>query len=165
MAEYQDAQNRTFRVEALPEGKGFRVRLGEREVLVDAVERTPEGLRLHFGGRWYTVAVSVQSKERWLTWEGQTYRFTRRVARARRSEGQGGGDGLLRAPMPGQIRALKVQVGEQVTQGQTVLIMEAMKMEIQVKAPFTGTVTRLEVREGDVVEREALLGEVRPTSS
>ncbi len=165
MAEYRDMAQRTYTVEALPEGNGYRVRLGEREVLVEAVERLPGALRLRLEGRWHTVALDTQNHTRWLTWEGHTYRFERQAPRARRGGSAGPGDGLLRAPMPGQVRAVKVAVGEQVHQGQVILLLEAMKMEIRVQAPFAGTVTRLEVREGEVVEREAVLAEITPESA
>jgi biotin carboxyl carrier protein len=62
--------------------------------------------------------------------------------------------------MPGQIRALNVSEGETVTKGQTLLVVEAMKMEIRVQAPFDGRVSSIAVKAGQTVEREQVLVKV-----
>lgn len=61
------------------------------------------------------------------------------------------------APMPGKILALLVEVGQAVEAGQGLVVMEAMKMENELKAPRAGTVGELGVREGEAVETGALL--------
>ena len=63
----------------------------------------------------------------------------------------GGGEPLT-APLPGSIFLLKCQVGDSVNEGDTVLIMEAMKMETEIKATKSGTVQTLLVKEGDKVQ-------------
>ncbi len=62
--------------------------------------------------------------------------------------------------MPAQVRAVKVAAGEAVEHGQVLLLLEAMKMEIQIKAPAAGRVTRLLAAEGQTVDREQLLVEI-----
>jgi acetyl/propionyl-CoA carboxylase alpha subunit len=64
------------------------------------------------------------------------------------------------APMPGKIIEIRVAEGDAVSQGQTLLIMEAMKMEHSVTAPRDGTVERVSVRAGDQVDADALLAVV-----
>ena len=59
------------------------------------------------------------------------------------------------APMPGKILGVKVNVGDAVTAGQTVVVMEAMKMETEIVAPASGTVTAIHVNSGDMVESGA----------
>ena len=61
------------------------------------------------------------------------------------------------APMPGNIFKLLVSEGESVSEGQTVLIMEAMKMETEIKASVEGTVGKVVVKQGDNVESGQLL--------
>jgi biotin carboxyl carrier protein len=63
--------------------------------------------------------------------------------------------------MPAQVRAVQVAEGEQVEKGQTLLLLEAMKMEIRVRAPGAGRVARLLVSPGQAVEKEQVLVEVR----
>lgn len=59
------------------------------------------------------------------------------------------------APMPGKVLGVKVKVGDAVSAGQTVVVMEAMKMETEIVAPVAGTVTAVMVNGGDMVESGA----------
>ena len=59
--------------------------------------------------------------------------------------------------MPGNILDIAVTVGQAVTAGQTVLTMEAMKMENEIVAPAAGTVNEICVKKGDVVDTDAVL--------
>ncbi|MGA7227241.1 MAG: biotin carboxylase N-terminal domain-containing protein [Acidimicrobiia bacterium] len=65
--------------------------------------------------------------------------------------------GSLHAPMPGKVTRIEAEVGQQVTQGQTLVVLEAMKMEHTLRSPHAGTVTRVAHAEGDQVEAGALL--------
>ena len=65
--------------------------------------------------------------------------------------------------MPGQVRAVNVSEGDAVTKGQTLLVLEAMKMEIRVHAPRDGVVKKLLVKQGQTVEREQILIEIVDT--
>ena len=65
--------------------------------------------------------------------------------------------GGLTAPMPGNVLATHVQQGEEVQEGQLLLILEAMKMQHRIVAPFDGSVKELHVDEGDQVDNGALL--------
>lgn len=76
--------------------------------------------------------------------------------------GTGGRGGLVRAPMPGLVIRLLVAEGDPVEKGQGLLVLEAMKMENEIKSPITGMVGPLEAEPGSVVEKGALLLEVIP---
>ena len=71
--------------------------------------------------------------------------------------GAGAGGGLLASPMPGKIVKLLVKVGDQVQEGQTLLVMEAMKMQNELKAAVNGTVATVHTQEGATVETGAPL--------
>jgi 3-methylcrotonyl-CoA carboxylase alpha subunit len=66
-------------------------------------------------------------------------------------------DGTLYAPMPGRIVSVSVTAGQAVRKGQTLLALEAMKMELALPAPFDGLVAKLSVSEGDQVRESAEL--------
>jgi len=68
--------------------------------------------------------------------------------------------GAILSPMPGKVIAVDVAVGEAVVKGQRLLVLEAMKMEHALTAPFDGTVAELTVHEGQQVQVEALLARV-----
>ena len=63
----------------------------------------------------------------------------------------------LNCPMPGTIISVNVSVGQQVKLGDVVVVLEAMKMENEIKAPKDGTITSVNVNKGDAVESGTLL--------
>ncbi|MDO7868050.1 acetyl/propionyl/methylcrotonyl-CoA carboxylase subunit alpha [Nocardioides jiangxiensis] len=70
--------------------------------------------------------------------------------------------GSLLAPMPGSVVAVSAAVGDTVAEGQPLLVMEAMKMQHTISAPYAGTVTELDVAVGQQVEAGAVLAVVAP---
>ena len=67
------------------------------------------------------------------------------------------GDDRVRAPMPGRIVLVRVSPGDTVTAGQDLLVMEAMKMELALKAPRDGTIESVGAAQGDFVEADRVL--------
>ena len=74
-----------------------------------------------------------------------------------------GGD-TVRAPMPGRIVSVGHAVGSHLKQGETVLTLEAMKMEHALKAPFDGVLAELNVQEGDQVTENSVLARLEPVT-
>uniref|UniRef100_UPI0028A8871E acetyl-CoA carboxylase biotin carboxyl carrier protein subunit n=1 Tax=Brevundimonas sp. TaxID=1871086 RepID=UPI0028A8871E len=70
-------------------------------------------------------------------------------------------DGGLRAPMPGKIVAAPAKAGDKVAKGQPVVVLEAMKMEHALTAPFDGVVAEFNVAVGDQVTDGAVLAVVK----
>lgn len=70
------------------------------------------------------------------------------------------GDGRLKAPIPGLIARYLVDVGDEVTTGQPLVILEAMKMENEIRAPLAGRVEAIHVAAGETVARGTLLVEI-----
>ncbi|MFE9356955.1 acetyl/propionyl/methylcrotonyl-CoA carboxylase subunit alpha [Streptomyces olivaceoviridis] len=68
----------------------------------------------------------------------------------------------LTAPMPGTVTVVKVAVGDEVTAGQSLLVVEAMKMEHVISAPHAGTVTELDVTPGTTVAMDQVLAVITP---
>ena len=134
------------------------------------------GLHPHRGVRLYEAAQPIQAavcrrtilhaaadgETRWIAFNGRTYELRRPpAARSRRTGAADSVEGVLRAPMPGQVRSVEVAVGDAVEKGQTLLLLEAMKMEIRIQAPQDGTVAALPVSPGQQVEREQVLVEIK----
>ncbi len=67
------------------------------------------------------------------------------------------GDVIIQAPMPGLIIEVPVKEGDQVSKGQTVVILESMKMENELKAPRDGVVHHVEVSAGQTVNQQDVL--------
>ena len=96
---------------------------------------------------------------RFLHLDGQSYTLSVPDARGKRRS-SAGAVGDLTAQMPGQVVDILVAEGDTVYGGQTLMLLEAMKMQIRVAAPKEGKVRRLLVGKGMVVERGQILAEI-----
>ena len=93
----------------------------------------------------------------YLAHDGQRrYSFTLRHPFAFEGSKVKGGD-AVRAPMPGRIVAVRVDADEQVKEGQELIVMEAMKMEITLRAPRAGAIAELRAAVGEFVEADMVL--------
>jgi biotin carboxyl carrier protein len=155
-----DQDSETIHVDLIPTGKSYRAMMGDQAVNVEILQAKDGRLDLLIDGKRLTAYVSSDKAKRWVTINGHTLVLNK--SSGVRSRGHGGhhAAGELTAPMPGQVRAINVSEGEAVTKGQTLLVLEAMKMEIRVHAPRKGTVKRLFVKQGQTVEREQVLIDV-----
>ena len=89
----------------------------------------------------------------WVHLCGQTFKLERIEPGASANEEQGG----LTAPMPGKVLEVMVEVGQEVTAGTTLMILEAMKMEHKIVASTDGVVTAINFNAGDQVEQGVTL--------
>ncbi|MGI9016854.1 MAG: biotin carboxylase N-terminal domain-containing protein [Euzebya sp.] len=108
-----------------------------------------------------TYTVDMTQDRIWIGTEGQAW-LIREEDLATASRGGGTATGALVAPMPGSVAAVSAAVGDSVTAGQTLVVVEAMKMEHPLVAPFDGTVAAVHVTAGDQVGMEDLLVMVAP---
>ena len=83
----------------------------------------------------------------------------------RQEREEAGGSGLLQAPMDGAIRAILLNPGDRVTRGQTILLLEAMKMEHPIKASCDGILERVEVQLQQQVKKRQLLAVITPETT
>ncbi len=67
------------------------------------------------------------------------------------------GSNTVTSPMPGSVIDVKVQVGQKVNRGETVVIIEAMKMETEIVSDFDGVVESINVKKGDTIDTDAVL--------
>ena len=151
----------TLTLELTPAGSGkqFRATIGDKTVDVEIVYADTARLDLLIDSERVTAYVSSDGGKRWVTINGQTVVVTKSSGAKRKSAGHDHASELA-APMPGQVRGVNVSEGETVTKGQTLLVLEAMKMEIRIQAPRDGVVKKLVVKQGQTVEREQILIEV-----
>jgi biotin carboxyl carrier protein len=137
-------------------GKGYVAQLDDRTVDVEVLRAKDGKLDLLIDGKHATAYVSSDNARRWVTVNGQTFVLTKSSGTKRKTTGHDHASELA-APMPGLVRAVNVNEGDAVTKGQTLLLLEAMKMEIRVQAPFDGKVASISVKAGQTVEREQIL--------
>jgi biotin carboxyl carrier protein len=111
------------------------------------VERDRDGT-VRVGGR--TAWVARDRDVRWVYLDGRCYEIhePRRDARRRAA----GHHDALTSPMPATVRRIAVAVGDSVKAGDTLIVLEAMKMELPVRAAHAGTVAAITCREGELVQ-------------
>ncbi|MCI0350085.1 MAG: biotin/lipoyl-binding protein [Acidobacteriales bacterium] len=148
----------TFRVELTAANGSWRCRLsspggGTHEMEIDAMLSPGDVLSLLVGGRSYEVRRDSQAGE--IILQGQRFPVEvrdLRSLRGRRRAGQAGeGPKKVVAPMPGKIVRVLVAERSEVEAGQGIVVVEAMKMQNELKAPKKGVVTKLLVSEGAAV--------------
>ena len=142
-----------------------------------AVSRTGDGLAVEVDGELFQAVkhggmVRVRGHEfhvadlgeaGWVVFEaGAAFAFT--SFGAGKGAGEAAGDGTLRSPMPGRIVAIAKKAGEAVKAGETLVTLEAMKMEHALKAPFDGVVAEIGVAEGAQVSEGAVLAVLTPAA-
>ncbi|SED32095.1 acetyl-CoA/propionyl-CoA carboxylase, biotin carboxylase, biotin carboxyl carrier protein [Streptomyces sp. TLI_105] len=117
-----------------------------------------------------TVTVTVDGMthtfhraDAWLGRDGDSWHvLDHDPVEAALSGARHGGADTLAAPMPGTVTVVKVAVGDEVEAGQSLLVVEAMKMEHVISAPHAGTVTELDVTPGTTVAMDQILAVVTP---
>ena len=158
----------SFRVTVEPDGGSYGVTIGDRRYQVNGQLQANGQLDLVIDGQYQRVYIVTanspvinQSNQRIIWLAGQTWTVTPIDAQVQRSHSvtQPSG-GSLTATMPSQVRALLVAVGDVVTSGDPLIILEAMKMEIRISAPRSGSVAQINCAVGDVVARGQLLIEL-----
>ena len=155
-----DQDSQTIHMELTPTGKAYRATIGDETVTAEVLLAKDGKLDLLIDGKRVIAYVSSDNARRWVTINGQTFILTKSSSARKSRHGHHHTAGELTAPMPGQVRAVNVNEGDAVTKGQTLLVLEAMKMEIRIHASQDGIVKKLFVKQGQTVEREQILIEV-----
>jgi len=111
------------------------------------------------GDEQHVVYVAGPPSNRWAFWNGRVFHSTtdedtRGTAGAHAHAAQ-----TLIAPMPATVIRVLVAPGAPVTRGTPVVVLEAMKMELPVRAPADGTVKAVHCKEGELVQADQLLVE------
>ena len=150
-------------VDVTQEASGYRVKIGEDVLHVDAVHLQGHAVSLIAGnrsarcdiepGKEGKLGVLVDETVFSMEW------LDERRLRLQKAGGKFSMEGPQRidAPMPGKVVRVLVKAGDEVTEGQGLIVVEAMKMENELKSPKAGKVTELHAVEGAAVESGAKL--------
>jgi biotin carboxyl carrier protein len=143
-------------IELERDAAGWRVTLDGRPVAVDAVEIAPNILSILLDGQSFEISVTP-SPDGKLKLQTGTEEFEAEVIDPRAWSGRRHGNveaqgrQQIVAPMPGKVVRLLVKAGDHVEAGQGLLVVEAMKMQNEIRSPKSGTVERVLAREGQPV--------------
>jgi biotin carboxyl carrier protein len=167
-------QNRTMKHEAEIDGQPISLELDEKDGRVLArvgerhydleVQRPEDGVYLFFAGdKVYEIHVSVSEKNS-MQVAARNKSFTIRLIDRKHlrigAEHTEAGRKQLLAPMPGKVVRILLNEGDEVEAGQGIVIVEAMKMQNEIKSPKSGRVVAMRVSEGDTVTANQVLAVV-----
>lgn len=144
------------------DAKGQRILLDGQPVNADVVQVTPYTISVLLAGQAYEIHVTP-SWDGTLKLQSGPDEFTAEIKdpRAWRGRQQGTleaeGRQRILAPMPGKVIRLLAKAGDEVEAGQGLIVVEAMKMQNEIRSPKKGKVERLLVQEGQTVETGEIL--------
>ena len=102
------------------------------------------------GDRNVRVAVAADTNATWVFVDGNVWRIESDQSGGRRAKSRG--DGSVMAPMPATVVAIHTAPGKTVDEGDTVIVLEAMKMELPIRAPRGGVVKAVNCAKGELVQ-------------
>ena len=151
----------TVDLEQGPEGRFLLTLQGKRHE-VDALRLEHGAVSMIVDGESYSVEFEEREDQVIVHVKDQVIRIDvsdERRHRLRMARGgfRAEGKQIITAPMPGKIVKVLVQVGDEVKEGQGLVVVEAMKMENELKSPKAGRVAELFAKEGSTVENNAKL--------
>jgi acetyl/propionyl-CoA carboxylase alpha subunit len=156
---FQVGEN-VYSIDLERQGESYRAVIDDETYDLQVLGQQEGEITLLLGGRPQTIYFATHEGKKWISLGGCTYVLEKPSAASKRRQSDAAAAGLVRAPMPAQVRALHVAEGEAVQKGDTLLLLEAMKMEIRIQAPREGTVKRLLVSLEQTVARDQVLLEM-----
>lgn len=154
------SRDRIYEVSLERQGEAYRAVVDGQAFDLELIDSQSGVLTVRLNGRPAIIYFAPDGGSLWLSQGGCTYRLDKPSLRRASQTGETGSGQAVRSPMPAQVRAVQVDEGDLVEKGATLLLLEAMKMEIRVKSPAAGRVVRLHVANGQAVERDQILAEI-----
>jgi biotin carboxyl carrier protein len=139
--------------------------------LADVIRRIASGVYLvEHDGAGELLYIAGPSGDRWVFWNGEVYHGGLRAGQTADDDSAdpatvfGSGPRVsanaaisINAPMPARVSRILVEPGARVKKGETLIVLEAMKMELPIRAPGDASVTGVHCREGELVQSDAVL--------
>ncbi len=140
----------------------YSIKVGDRTYTAEVLTANEHFLRLKIDNKSHRIHFA-EDDELFISVNGRGYILEKSAKQQKRGTGVKVSSAQdLTAPMPGKVLKVLVGNGEQVEEGQALLILEAMKMEYTIKALQTGKVIALSLQEGDQVDRGQVLLDIEP---
>ncbi len=144
----------------------YRVNLGDEEYAVDSSLISENCLSLLVDGRAFTVYFAEADRKKYVSIGGEQFCIEETQSEVSMASGA---DAIAvdeapvaASPMPGKVVKILVGEGDEVEQGQGLVIVEAMKMENEIKSPVKGKVEKVNFKPGDLVDAAQPIVEIKP---
>ncbi len=143
--------NHVYNVSIEKSDKDFFITYNNTEYKVQAEETKPGQIKIKIGDRIIKSIITEGEKEKYVFIDGEVFRvkpieLTGLKKQKKKEEGD------LTSPISGKVVSVKVKNGDSVKKGDVLLVIEAMKMEYLIRAPFKGKVKKVNFKEKDLIE-------------
>ncbi|MCD4847642.1 MAG: biotin/lipoyl-binding protein [Candidatus Aegiribacteria sp.] len=141
------------RLEVRPHDELFQMEIDGKKKIISISRISPAHLSILIDGKSFNVEVEHFEKDYQVSTRGEVYNLSvideREVTTS--SEQSDSGEKVIKAPMPGLVVEINVNEGDQVKAGDTLLVLEAMKMQNEIAAPASGIILNISVKSGATV--------------
>lgn len=161
-----DHLNETFTIHLTKEKNGFRARFRDDEYRISDLEIQENMISFTIHGERFAIYFARDKDKNYMSIDGEL--FTIKPAQISKSGARGisaQSDNSVASPMPGLLVKLPVAAGDKVEAGTTLAIVEAMKMQNELRAPSDGVVKKVNFKEGDQVDAFVVIVELEPPAS
>ncbi|MCK5038903.1 MAG: biotin/lipoyl-binding protein [Thermoplasmata archaeon] len=142
---------KSYPVRMARDGDRFTATIGDKKYSVSSKEIKPGFFIIQIDGKPVKVSIASEGNHRHIFHAGAVYRFTKLDGRRKKGE-EGEISPEITSPISGKLVKVDSEEGKAVEEGQTLMTIEAMKMEYQIKAPYEGLVEKVNFKEGEQVD-------------
>jgi biotin carboxyl carrier protein len=143
-------ENHVYNVTIERRKDNYFITYDNTEYKVEAEETRPGQLKIKIGDRLIKSVITEGEKEKFVFVEGEVFRVRPVELTGTKKTKKKGGD--LSSPISGKVVSVKVKNGDSVKKGDILMVIEAMKMEYLIRAPFDGNVKKVNFKEKDQIE-------------
>ena len=136
----------------------FFVSYDNNEYTIFAEEVKPGLLKISVGDRMFKCVISEGEENKFVFIDGNVFKVKRIELTGQRKTSKKEGD--LNSPISGTIVDVKIKVGDKVKKGDVIIVIEAMKMEYLIRAPYDGKVKKIFFKTKDQIEIGELSAEI-----
>jgi len=146
-------ENHVYSVTVERRGDSFYITYDNTEYKVQAKEIKPGHLKIILGDRTIKSLVTEGEKEKFVFIEGDVFKIKPVELTGRKeSSKKGSKEDTLHSPISGRVVEVKVKEGKMVKKDEVLMVIEAMKMEYLIRAPFSGEIHKIHFKENDQIE-------------
>ena len=144
-------ENNVYNVTIEQKGEKFFITYDNSEYIVEAEEIKPGQLKIKIGNKIVKSVITEGEKEKFVFVDGEVFKVKPvQLTGLRKEKRKDEGD--LSSPISGKVVSVKVKNGDSVKKGDVLMVIEAMKMEYLIRAPYDGKIKKVFFKEKDLIE-------------
>ena len=145
-------ENHVYNVTVERRQNQYFIMYDNTEYTVEAEELTPGHLKIKLGDRVIKCVITEGEKDKLVFVAGDVFKVKNVELTGTKTNKKKKEEGDLSSPISGRVVNVKVKKGDNVKKGDILLVIEAMKMEYLIRAPYNGKVNKINFKEKDLIE-------------